>query len=122
MFTPSLYYKHDRLLDFFFFFFLSCWVKVLGVYVYTCFMHAYAYSKCSYAYNWDAHAYSCPKTLIHLCFFFFPSTSFYMSGLCLTLFFFIFLFFLLLYIYLLVSVLLLCFVLLCLISFKFIRV
>ena len=68
-------------------------MKVLGVYVYTCFMHAYAYSKCSYAYNWDAHAYSCPKTLIHLCFFFFPSTSFYMSGLCLTLFFFFYFFF-----------------------------
>ena len=30
---------------------------LLGMYAYACFMDVYAYSKCEYAYNWDAHAY-----------------------------------------------------------------
>jgi len=49
------------------------------MYAYACFLHAHAYSKYAYAYNWAAyvgpmymHAYSCLETLIqpfYLCFF-----------------------------------------------------
>ena len=41
------------------------------MYAYACLLHAHAYSKYGYAYNWAmfvgpiyAHAYSCPETLI----------------------------------------------------------
>ena len=49
--------------------------QFLGVYVCACFMHAYAYSKCAHAYNWDAHEHLCPETQFLVLFVFFHMFS-----------------------------------------------
>ena len=58
--------------------------ELLVVYAYACFMHAYAYLKCMYLYNWAAHAYpmyvhiySCLEMQIHFPF----SSSFFTCSL-----------------------------------------